>query len=402
MGIVLLVSTERVLVCFIVYSEQFSEKMGRKRGKRVKAEECSRQEKEEEDSEEDAVFTPSAKSKKRSRITSDSDSESSRDTNIKEETGDCSSPTKLSKKRKIRSFLESSDEENIDTNINTTTPKIERMKKLQQMSKNVQAKKGLYISSEEEEESEDEDDLPMFQNEEELPEDALKSEIINEDSNLEDFVVDDDVVELEEQTDDDDEEGEEEEEEESTDSEDDHQQKRSKRLRKMKKKSRKSKTSNVEGEEEEEEDYDYDYANPYKQMDEAFESSDIIDILSKNTANDKKNARLYKKEMGKYQFSVRSVNNKAAQLSKKARFAINMDQVKTDRGFKAERNLDVKDDEFYDYVERCLYGERLRIFPHTKRVSMYNTRCSLNGCGEKLLKGESKVIGTTKFRFYNY
>ena len=38
-----------------------------------------------------------------------------------------------------------------------------------------------------------------------------------------------------------------------------------------------------------------------------------------------------------------------------------MDKVKTDRGFKAERNLDVKDDEFYDYVETSAYGELIRL-----------------------------------------
>ena len=42
------------------------------------------------------------------------------------------------------------------------------------------------------------------------------------------------------------------------------------------------------------------------------------------------------------------------------RYALNMDKVKTDRGFKAERNLDVKDDEFYDYVETSAYGELIR------------------------------------------
>ena len=38
-----------------------------------------------------------------------------------------------------------------------------------------------------------------------------------------------------------------------------------------------------------------------------------------------------------------------------------MDKVKTDRGFKAERNLDVKDDEFYDYMETSAYGELIRL-----------------------------------------
>ena len=358
-----------------------------------------------EDSEDDLVYTPSTKSKKRTRIASDSDSDQDVVVRSGTEKSRTPTPTLSSKKRKILAPLDSSDEENVDVNIRT--PKHERIKKLQQMSKNVQAKKGLYVSSEDDaEDSDDEEDLPMFQHEEELPEEALKSENVNEDSDLEDFVVDDDVVEVEDESDEASDVGEEEEAV-STDSESDNNQRKSKRLQtqsrklKTKKKTKKSKTRTEEEEddEDEEEEDDYDYANPYVEMDDAMESSDIIDILSKNTAKDKKNAKLYKKEMGKYQFSVRSENNKAAKLSKKARFAINMDQVKTDRGFKVERNLDVKDDEFYDYVERTLFGERLRIFPHTKRYTRYNTRCALIGCGEKLRTGESRVIGATKFRF---
>ena len=359
----------------------------------------------EEESDEDVVFTPSAASKKRRKLVSDSDS-GPETNNVGKSEGEPSQSghqTRPRKKNKIRPCLDSSDEENADANIKT--PKLERMKKLQQMSKNVQAKKGLYVSSEEEkisEESEDDDDLPMFLNEEELPDAALKSvETINEDSNLEDFVVEDDVVEMEDQTDDEDEESEAD----STDSEETKPVKRSKRLKKTRNVLKKKKNSKESGEEEEEEDEDednqYSYANPYKEMDEAFDSSDILDILSKNTVNDKKNAKLYKKEMGKYQFSVRSKHNKAAKMSKRARFAINMDQVKTDRGFKAERNLDVKDDEYYDYVEKNMFGERIRIFPHTKRISMYNVKCSLGGCSERLVAGETAVIGATKFNEFN-
>ena len=386
--------------------------MGKKRAIRSKLSVASSSsscpvEAKEDESDEDVVFTPSATSRKRWKLASDSDSgpDSNNVVNSDEEPNHSGHRTKTRRKNMIRPCLDSSDEENSDANIKT--PKLERMKKLQQMSKNVQAKKGLYVSSEEEEntseESEDDDDLPMFQNEEELPEAALKSvETVNEDSNLEDFVVEDDVVEMENQTDDEDEEDEAE----STDSEETKPVKRSKRLEKTRKDlKRKRKNKVVESEEEEEEDEEedsnYSYANPYKEMDDAFDSSNILDILSKNTANDKKNAKLYKKEMGKYQFSVRSEHNKAAKMSKRARFNINMDQVKTDRGFKAERNLDVKDDEFYDYVEKNMFGESLRIFPHTKRVSMYNVKCSLGGCSERFVAGETAVVGATKFNEFN-
>ena len=93
-------------------------------------------------------------------------------------------------------------------------------------------------------------------------------------------------------------------------------------------------------------------------MDDKFEKANIMDILSKNTAKDKKNAKMYKKEMGKYQFAVNSDRNMAAKISKQARFAMNMDKVKTDRGFKAERNLDCKDEDYHDYTRRLLFTGR--------------------------------------------
>ena len=95
-----------------------------------------------------------------------------------------------------------------------------------------------------------------------------------------------------------------------------------------------------------------------------------------------------------------------------------MDKVKTDRGFKAERNLDVKDDEFYDYVETSAYGELIRlekpcvmlqcckpfshrIFPHTKKVAKYGAKCALFGCGEVFEVGSTRILGATKFNDIN-
>ena len=103
------------------------------------------------------------------------------------------------------------------------------------------------------------------------------------------------------------------------------------------------------------------------------------------------------------------------------RYALNMDKVKTDRGFKAERNLDVKDDEFYDYVETSAYGELIRlekpfvyitqnvsnlasshrIFPHTKKVAKYGAKCALFGCGEVFEVGSTRILGATKFNDIN-
>ena len=173
--------------------------------------EVRQKQQEEDDSDENVVFFPSSISKQRRTLASDSDFSSNLETknDVKFEgvQSELGHKAQVRKKIKIRSCLDSSDEENTDVNIETL--KLIRIKKLQQMSKNIQVKKGLYVSSEEEklsDNSENDENLPMFQNEEELPEQVLKSiETVNEDSNLEDFVVDDDVVEMENQTDDEDE-----------------------------------------------------------------------------------------------------------------------------------------------------------------------------------------------------
>ena len=90
------------------------------------------------------------------------------------------------------------------------------------------------------------------------------------------------------------------------------------------------------------------------------------------------------------------------------RYAFNMGKVKTGRGFKTERNLDVKDDEFYDFLETSACGELIRletnfvnitkyckpssdrIFPHTKKVAKYGAKYALLGCGEVFDVGSTR------------
>ena len=101
------------------------------------------------------------------------------------------------------------------------------------------------------------------------------------------------------------------------------------------------------------------------------------------------------------------------------RYAFNMGKVKTGCGFKTERNLDVKDDGFYDYVETSACGELIRletnfvnitkyckpssdrIFPHTKKVAKYGAKCALFGCGEVFEVGSTRILGATKFNDIN-
>ena len=342
-------------------------------------------------SSDEEIATPSRPGKKR-RVLSDSDSDEGSGNkenfpNISSADDHVESKPKSSKK--IRRCVDSSDEEDSNSNVGvaTLTPKAQREKKLHALKRKVQSKKGLYISSDEDDEgesdspmnSDDEDALPMFQHEDAPPEEAGSDDNEDIDGDLDDFVVDDDHVEMDDNQDES-----EESEEEITNAETSKRVRRKsnskKRPRRAVKKSKLK--SEDENDSEDENEDNFDYANPYKERDEEFENADIMDILSKKTDKDKKNAKLYKKEMGKYQFSVRSEHNKAAMISKKARYgikfcvpdggifyckiilfryALNMDKVKTDRGFKAERNLDVKDDEFYDYMETSAYGELIRL-----------------------------------------
>ena len=48
-----------------------------------------------------------------------------------------------------------------------------------------------------------------------------------------------------------------------------------------------------------------------------------------------------------------------------------------------------------------MFGERIIIFPHTKKVSMYNVKCSLGGCSERFIAQKTIVIGATKFNEFN-
>ena len=345
-------------------------------------------EQEVNESSDEEMFTPS-RAKKR-KVLSDSEDDDQDEDKFLTSGVDDKKPSL--KKSKIRRCLDSSDEENVDSNVGEIkTPKAEREKKLQELRRKVKNKKGLYSSGDESDvndddcpDESDEEDLPMFQHEDVLPEEAESDD--DPDNDLDGFVVDDNVVEMEQ--------GNESEEE----SEEEEEVKQKKRKSKRIKKQKKEKAAEEDGDSEND---NYDYANPYKEMNDQFEDTDIMEVLSKKTAKDRKNAKLYKKEMGKYQFSVRSENNKAAKVSNKVRYATNMDLVKTDRGFKNERNLDVKDAEFYDYVETCLYGESVRIFPHTKRKSKYSVKCGLIGCSEFFTIDETKIVGATKFSDIN-
>ena len=115
------------------------------------------------------------------------------------------------------------------------TSKVERGKKLLEMRKKVRAKRGLYSSGDD---SDDSQDL------------SSRNDDVDIDGDLEDFVVSDNVVEMEE------EESEDDESEEGSEGEG------------VQQRGRKPGGS-------------YVYTNPYKEMDELFEDNDIMKVLSK-------------------------------------------------------------------------------------------------------------------------
>jgi len=135
------------------------------------------------------------------------------------------------------------------------------------------------------------------------------------------------------------------------------------------------------------------FANPYLERDKNMDKTDILDILSKHTEKDEKNKKKFKKEFGKYQFSIHSEHNKALYTSNKKRYENHMKYTKCDLGFKAERNLDRDDEDFFDSVKSNVLGTLVMIYPHTKRVTKYSSKCAISECGEKFTAGVTKVIG---------
>jgi len=328
--------------------------------------------------------------KKKLAIVSDSESDRenicSHNMKLRTKVEEENTPSK-SRKKKILRCADSSDDNEVAS---TLTPKQERLKKLHEMKKRVTAKKLHLHSSSGSEASSDEalsdENLPMWKHEETLPPEEVEKK---SDCDLSDFVVDDSC----EGSDDIKENDLSEAEVKLEEMEGKRKKSKKKRTKKTPKKVQSANDEDVTASSEEEPDY----GNPYMQRNDLMETANIMDVLSKNTDKDKRNAKKYKREMGKYQYAVHSDKNKAANLSNKARFAKNMECVKSDRGFKVERNLDVKDEDYYEYKETCLYGERIRLYPHTKRFAKYNSKCAFRGCGKIITMGESRIVGITKF-----
>ena len=149
-------------------------------------------------------------------------------------------PPKKFKKIQQR-FVDSSDEENDDLNVRLMkTSKVEREKKLLEMRKKVRAKRRLYSSGDESDDSQ---------------EPGSGGDDVDIDGDLEDFVVSDNVVEME---DGESEDGESEDGESEEGSEGGGAQQR---------------VGKPGG--------SYVYINPYKEMDELFEDTNIMEVLSK-------------------------------------------------------------------------------------------------------------------------
>ena len=103
------------------------------------------------------------------------------------------------------------------------------------------------------------------------------------------------------------------------------------------------------------------YKNPYLERNKEIDREDILNLLSKSTQKDKNNKKKFKKEFGKYQFSIKSENNKALKTSNKKRYETYMKSTRFDKGFKEERNLDKDDDDFYENIISNVLGERVQV-----------------------------------------
>jgi len=359
----------------------------------------------------------------------------------KEEPGSC-------RKGKILRCADSSDDERA---IPVPTPKAERMKRLEEMRSKRNAKKSKrkvrYSSSSGSSDDQgpgdaaDEENLPMWENEEAPPENAkvfVEDPDEKEDSNLQDFVVSDGNEEADMEAG------------RLPDSEDSETEKAATRKKrsgrrkgnlgdlnhsdseasdnieaasskaasrrtrssvkekvnsKERKRGKKAKalisdTEDGSSPSEETED-ETEYVNPYM-VEDKNDLGATLARLRRDTANDRRNKKNYKREVGKYQFECHTSRNKAAKMDERVRFARTMETAKFDQGLKEDRNLDWGDSEFYEYKEANLYGQAFRLYPHTRRITKYSSRCAVSGCCERFQAGESKVIGAMQLDPFSF
>ena len=75
-----------------------------------------------------------------------------------------------------------------------------------------------------------------------------------------------------------------------------------------------------------------------------------------------------------------------------------MKETNHDKSFKEERNVWKWDDEYYDsYVLLTILGHQVQVFPHTRVVAKYSSRCYLNICNQKFIVGKTPIVGIKKY-----
>ena len=77
----------------------------------------------------------------------------------------------------------------------------------------------------------------------------------------------------------------------------------------------------------------------------------------------------YKKEIGKYQLKIHTETNRALQVTNKQRYEKNMAAARHDEALKEERHIERGDDDFFYSSVITLLGDKVQVFPHTKRVT---------------------------------
>lgn len=77
----------------------------------------------------------------------------------------------------------------------------------------------------------------------------------------------------------------------------------------------------------------------------------------------------YKKEIGKYQLKIHTETNRALLITNKQRYDKNMALARHDEALKEERNIERGDDDFFYSTILTISGDKVQVFPHTKRLS---------------------------------
>jgi len=118
----------------------------------------------------------------------------------------------------------------------------------------------------------------------------------------------------------------------------------------------------------------------------------ILNDLSRSTQRDKENKDNYMKEHARHQLEIHSATNPGLYLSPQKRFERNRNTAKFDKGLKDDRGIEAQDPEYQNTEDIFVFGEKVKIFPRSKRISYYSQQCGLTKCQKIFQENETEVI----------